>query len=73
MIKISIPESLYRSEEAVIVAQRLIESLDNPCYSKEKLSWDKADIDSLQTFNHINFTDNEQDFFDRLLQLLDDQ
>ena len=72
MTQISIPESLYRSEEAVLLAHRLIDNLSNPCYSEEKLRWDKADVDSLQTFNHINFTDTEEEFFNQLFQLLID-
>lgn len=65
MTTISIPDSLSRSDEAFITATRLLKRVqNNEVCNAEQLSWIKADVKSLQTFNHIEFTVDELQFFD---------
>ena len=66
-----IPKSLNRCEEAMIVATELLQKIENCSeYTDENLTWDKANVQSLETFDHIVFTDVEKLFFDDLLAQL---
>ena len=66
-----IPDSLHRCEDAVIMAQELIDALSNDDYTLDNLSWSKAGVRSLETFDDIKFTEEERIFFNKLLLDLD--
>ena len=62
-----IPDSLHRCEDAVIMAQELIDALSDDDYTLDNFSWSKAGVRSIQRFDDIVFTEEERIFFNRLL------
>ena len=67
----TIPNSLERSIEAMVVAEELTDRIArNELDSEDRASWTAAKVRSLETFDHISFTDEERKFFDDLLSQL---
>ena len=73
MTTITIPDSLSRCDDAVIVAKAILDQLasDVPITS-EDVRWAKADVRSLQRYD-IDFTDEETTFFDQCLAQLSER
>ena len=65
-IDMKIPDTLHRCEDAVVVAQELIDALSDDDYNLESFRWSKADVRSLERYD-ITFTDKEREFFNSLL------
>ena len=67
---ITIPHSLYRDDEAIDVAEELLELIgqQQPCTSEE-YSWTVAGVRAIERYN-IDFTPKEAEFFDECLSFI---
>lgn len=70
MTTISIPDSLSRCDDAVIIAKQFLDEIDKgEIITASHLRWAKADVRSLQRYD-IEFTEEELAFFDKCIAQL---